>query len=239
MKKLLILGTLCLLFAISVVGQSQKEWEKVQSLNSWNVYQQFILNYPDGKYTDEAKKKQSLLEKPAEVIKVEENKVSTELPAENSINSALGDPSKNTSPIVIKKRRYYVNDIQLKPKEVKSLLKSDPESAIVYKKAMTYQTVGVVFLGVALGFTFYAMAHPPREEGPLPGISEEEMRRAMKPLYYSMGFIAVSLPFLYAGNMQLKKSVSIYNSKRTTGYNNYQKLELGITQNGLRMIYRF
>ena len=77
MKKSFLVTTICILFTISAISQSKKEWEKVQSLNSWNAYQQFIISYPNGIYTEPAKQKQSLLEKPTETKKVEAKKVET------------------------------------------------------------------------------------------------------------------------------------------------------------------
>ena len=56
MKKIFFIGVICLLYSISVFSQSKKKWEQTQSLNSISVYQDFINKYPDGKYTEEAKR---------------------------------------------------------------------------------------------------------------------------------------------------------------------------------------
>jgi hypothetical protein len=101
MKKLFIFGVLCLLLSISAISQSKKEWEKVQTINSWNVYQQFILNYPDGKYTEQAKQKQSLIKQPEQA-----KKVAAEVPVEKSIVEALAVSSQTNEPIELKKKRY-------------------------------------------------------------------------------------------------------------------------------------
>src|ERR1035437_88078 len=94
MKKLIVLVTLCLLFTITAVSQTKNEWEKVQSLNSWNVYQQFIISYPNGKYTEQAKQKLALLKQQEPVKKVEEKKVVVEVPVEKN-NVALATPEIN------------------------------------------------------------------------------------------------------------------------------------------------
>jgi len=192
MKKLFILGTLCLLFTISAVSQTKKEWEKVQSLNSWNAYQQFIQNYPNGKYTEEAKQKQSLVERPEPVIKVEENKDAQDVPADKSIGAASADSLKSGSQILIKKGRYYVDDKPLTNKELKTLLKSDPESAVFYKKAKTTAAIGYVLEGVTILLLMPTV-------GILPGI---------------IGGLLVATPFIIVSSKQSKKALQAYNSKR-------------------------
>lgn len=98
MKKLFILGIICIICTISVFSQSKKEWERVQTSNSWNVYKQFIQNYPNGKYTEQAKQKIAQLKEPevnvqkvelkkiAEVKPVEKNPVTPFVPEINQIN---------------------------------------------------------------------------------------------------------------------------------------------------------
>jgi hypothetical protein len=199
MKKEFILGITCLLLTLSVFSQSKKEWEKVQSLNSWNVYEQFIHNYPNGKYTEEAKQKQSLLKppapvNPAPVNTVEEKKVAGEDPVEKRIVAAQADSSMNKSQILVKKGRYYVDDKPIKGKELKTLLKSDPESAVYYKKSKTFATVGYV-LEVPAVLLIYSVA------GVIPGI---------------LGGVLVATPFLIVSNKHMKKSIEIYNSKHSS-----------------------
>lgn len=69
MKKILILGVIYLLFSISTFGQSKKEWERVQTLDASNVYEQFISNYPNGKYTELAKQRLAQLKEPKGKVK--------------------------------------------------------------------------------------------------------------------------------------------------------------------------
>ncbi|MBW8334040.1 MAG: hypothetical protein K0M40_18610 [Prolixibacteraceae bacterium] len=99
MKKLFVLGVIYLLCIISVFSQSKKEWERVQSANSWNVYKQFILNYPDSKYTELAKQKLAQLKEP------EANKKETEVnqPA-RSIQK--NDPKSQTSKMKPDQNRF-------------------------------------------------------------------------------------------------------------------------------------
>ena len=62
MKKILFIGVICLLFSTSTFCQSKKKWEQTQALNSISAYQDFIVEYPKGKYIEDAKLKLAQLE---------------------------------------------------------------------------------------------------------------------------------------------------------------------------------
>lgn len=72
MKKILLIGVICVFCSSSVFSQSKKKWEKTQALNSISVYQDFINKYPDGKYTELAK--QQLMQLKVQEAKKEELK---------------------------------------------------------------------------------------------------------------------------------------------------------------------
>lgn len=148
--------------------------------------------------------------------------------------------SQTKGQIEIQKRRYYVNGEPLVGKELQTLLKSEPESSVMYQKASQNLTIGGVFLGLGTVAVLYAAINPPKEDGKLPGtISDEEMSKWMVPIYISGACIAVSIPFLFTGKSQFKKAINLYNSKQTTGFNSNQKLELGLTQHGIGIVYKF
>ena len=63
MKRILFILTICLVCSISVFSQSNKKWEKTQTLNSIEGYQEFLLKYPNGEYTELAKQKLNVLQK--------------------------------------------------------------------------------------------------------------------------------------------------------------------------------
>jgi len=118
MKKLIVLGVICLLCTISVYSQSKKEWERVQSSNSWNVYQQFINNYPNGKYTELAKQKLAQLkEKEINTKKVETNKIDEVDPVEKDKVVIPTVKSQNNDPIVINKEADNPPDYYYSPNE--------------------------------------------------------------------------------------------------------------------------
>ncbi len=149
--------------------------------------------------------------------------------------------SQTNNQIVLNKKRYYQGDKMLNSKDLKTILISDTESGIAYKKAKTNTAIGGTLLGLGTVVIIYAIATPPKEdEGSLPGlISDEEMSKWLIPVYISGGCILASLPFLISGKKQFKKSISIYNSNQSTGYQSIQKLEFGLTQNGVGITYKF
>jgi hypothetical protein len=155
-----------------------------------------------------------------------------------SIVAAL---SQTSDTLVKVKRSYYLNDKRLNPKELKTVLKSDQESAVVYKKSSTMMITGQAFIGLGTIFILYAAINPPEEDGQMPGtISDEELKKWMVPVYCSLGCIAAAVPFLISGNKQFKKSVTIYNSKQTaTGYRNKMIMDIGITPKGVGIFCKF
>jgi hypothetical protein len=93
--------------------------------------------------------------------------------------------------IIVKKNRYYQNDKKLKNRELKTLLKSDPESAEMLKKSNSIFTIGIVTevvvavgVVVATGYTL--------------GV---------------LGGVAVALPFTVVSQNKFNKAIEIYNSK--------------------------
>jgi len=56
MKNILFVLSICLCCSFSVFSQSKKTWEKTLTLNTISGYENFIKEYPEGKYTELAKK---------------------------------------------------------------------------------------------------------------------------------------------------------------------------------------
>jgi hypothetical protein len=242
MKKLFILGTLCLLVTITAVSQSKKDWEKVQSLNSWNVYQQFIISYPNGKYTEQAKQKQSLLKQPETVKTVE-----AEVPVEKSTVVGPVVASQTNEQIELKKKRYYQNDKKLTNKDLKSILLSDPESAVEYEIAKKNSTIAAVPATIGAALCLYGAAVSLKQsvdesnaisDGNL--YYQSDQSKFVTPILVGAGLVVVAIPFMISSNNHLKKSVTIYNSKKSsTGYRDEMKLDFGITQTGVGVTYHF
>jgi len=147
--------------------------------------------------------------------------------------------SQTTGQLIKNKRAYYLNDKKLYPKELQTILKSEPESAVVLKKSKTNSTIGYVFIGAGTVLVMYAGLNPPEEDG-LGLINDEEMKKWMVPVYFSLGCLAVGIPFLLSGNKQFKKSIVIYNSKHSaTGFRNEMKMDIGFTPHGVGIYCRF
>jgi len=278
MKKIFILGVICLLCSISVFSQSKKEWERVQSSNSWNVYQQFILVYPNGKYTELAKQKLAQLkENEATKKDVEANKPTQtnqndiqkpQMSKKEQIKNKLKDPIypedptprlvstnnsgnslntalQNDAQIVLKKKSAYLNDKKLTRNELKDLLLSDPKSAIEYNKAKENATIGMVPIILGTGLALYgsivSLSSSVSDANSISNgkIETTDPSKYTTPIIAGCGLVLIGIPFIIASNNHIKKSINLYNSKQTTGYNGNQMLELGLTQNGIGLVYKF
>lgn len=114
MKNSLIISTFCLLFSFSALGQSKSEWKRVQSLDATNVYQQFINNYPNGKYTELAKQRLAELTKNAPVTKkTEPQKVQVTEPVDvKKVEVPVASPqAKNQTESTTKPKKEPLDDI--------------------------------------------------------------------------------------------------------------------------------
>jgi len=143
--------------------------------------------------------------------------------------------------IILSKKHYYLDDKKLNGKDLKVLLKSEPESSVILKKSTDNTSIGLAFAAVGTGLCIYAALNPPSEKkGPLPGlIDDAEMRKHLTPLLIGAGCVLVGVPFLVYGNSLLKKSVTVYNSKHSTTDNKSININLGVTLNGVGLDCRF
>ena len=109
--------------------------------------------------------------------------------------SAVAVLAQSNGQIVTKKGRYYVDDKQLSNKELKGLLKSNPESAVPLKKSKTILTVGYVLDGATVVVLMVASV------GALPAV---------------LGGVIIAIPFILVSNKHLKESVAAYNTSINT-----------------------
>jgi len=105
--------------------------------------------------------------------------------------SSFSGFSQTGNQIELKKKRYYQNDKQLNNKELKAILKSEPESAAALKKSRNIVTTGYILDGATAAVLVATV-------GVLPAV---------------LGGVLVATPFIIVSNKHLKKSVEIYNSK--------------------------
>ena len=161
--------------------------------------------------------------------------------------SSFSGFSQTGNQIELKKKRYYQNDKKLKSKELKSILLSDPESAVEYKIAKKNSTIAAVPAGIGSLLCFYGVGVMLKQSADESNaISngdiyyQSDQSKFVTPVLVGTGLIIVAVPFMISSNKHLKKSVSIYNSKKTsTGYRDEMKLNFGLTKNGVGITCSF
>ena len=147
--------------------------------------------------------------------------------------------SQKNDQILLIKRHYYLNDKQLNNKELKGLLKSNSESAKAYSNSQSYTVGGIVLIvGGATYMIATTVFAKPSTEKHLPGIDPDADKKAKNALIGG-GITLVGCVGMLLSYSQLKKSISIHNSKHTTGFNGNIKLDLGFTRNGFGMVCKF
>lgn len=153
--------------------------------------------------------------------------------------------SQNSNEIVLLKKRYYQNEKKLTNNDLKSILLSNSESAAEYKIAKKNSTIAAVPMvaGTALCLlgSFSMLKSSIDETNAINNgdIYYEASTAYVAPVLLGAGLVLAGVPFALASNKHLKKSISIYNSNQATGYRDIQKLEFGLTQNGVGITYRF
>lgn len=153
--------------------------------------------------------------------------------------------SQQNDQILIKKRNYMLNDKKLTNDELKTLLRSDPESGAMLKKAGINYTVGYILLttgslcaltGAVISFAESAKQASDVSNGK---ISSSSGSAGLAPILVGAGLVIAAVPFVVTGNKQLKKSINLYNAKRTSGYNTKVKLDFNLSTSGVGIACRF
>jgi hypothetical protein len=157
--------------------------------------------------------------------------------------SSFSGFSQTGNQIELKKKRYYQNDKKLTSKDIKSILLSDPESAVEYQLAKKNSTIAAVPMlagaGLCLYGSFASLKSSIDQTNAINNGEYYEEKSYLGPVLLGAGLVVVGLPFALSSNKHLKKSIDIYNKNQTTGYSDIQKLEFGLTQNGVGVVYRF
>jgi hypothetical protein len=157
--------------------------------------------------------------------------------------SAMSVLAQSNEQLVLKKKHYYQNDKKLNSKDIKSILLSDPESAVEYQIAKKNSTIAAVpmLAGTALCLygSFASLKSSIDQTNALNNGEYYEEKSYVAPVLLGAGLVLVGIPFVLSSNKHLKKSITIYNKNQTTGFHNIQKLEFGLTQNGIGVTYHF
>jgi len=109
--------------------------------------------------------------------------------------TAFSISAQSNEQITIKKNRYYHNDEQLNRRDLKTLLKSEPESALLLKQSNSVLTLGII-TNVALSVGIVVATGYPL------GI---------------IGGFAAALPFSVVSVNKFNKAIEVYNSKHGGG----------------------
>jgi hypothetical protein len=131
--------------------------------------------------------------------------------------------------IVIKKKQFYLNEKKLTINELKMALNSKPESAAEYKQYSSNMNTAnvIVGAGTVLCLTGVVIMYlTPNDTSNPP--------KFVLPVLAGCGLVCVGIPFLLISNNHFKKSITLYNSKRSsTSFINESKLDIGLTQSGI------
>ena len=152
--------------------------------------------------------------------------------------------SQGKDQISLVKKRFYVNERQLSNTELKTMLKSTPESAAMLGKATTNQTIGTVLVGVGtvsclVGATMTLLSSAKQASDVSSGKSSSSSGTGLLPVVVGAGFVFAGLPFILTGSKQLTKSVNLYNAKHTSANSAKTRLDFSVAPTGLRMAIRF
>ncbi len=161
--------------------------------------------------------------------------------------SSFSGFSQTGNQIELKKKRYYQNDKKLTNKDLQSILLSNPESAVEYKLAKKNSTIGAIPALTGTALVLYGTVIMLKQsidesnaisDGDL--YYQSDQSKFVTPILIGAGLAVVAIPFALVSNKHLKKSITIYNSNKTlTSYRDEMKLDFGLTQNGVGIVYRF
>jgi hypothetical protein len=153
--------------------------------------------------------------------------------------------SQSNGQIRIAKKKIYQNDTLLTRAELYSILKSEPASKETAEQAEASATAGSIFAGVgsaaALIYGVLILSSSAKDANNVSNgnLNATDPSKYNSLFYVAIGAAAVSLPFIISSNKQLKKSVSLYNSKNATGFRQEQNINFRLSPAGFRLTYNF
>jgi hypothetical protein len=153
--------------------------------------------------------------------------------------------SQTNGPISIVKKKVYQNDTLLTRAELYSILKSEPASKETAEKAESSATTGTVLAGIGsgaaliYGVLIFSSSVKDANNVSNGNLNTTDPSKYSSLFYIAVGTVALSIPFLITSNKQLKKSVSLYNSKNATGFRQEQNINFRLSPAGFRLTYNF
>jgi hypothetical protein len=124
--------------------------------------------------------------------------------------TTLSGQVNNTDSLYAKRGRYYQQGKKLKPKELKSILLSTPESAVYYKKYKTATIIAVSSVPIAFLFALLAT----QKSGDIVYRKNNENKILMLSITGLLFNINTFYFFLH-GNRQYKQSIKAYNRTKS------------------------
>jgi hypothetical protein len=202
----IVFGAICtmILFSVCNFSMALEKMEPIMALAESNIGISNELSWGSGDfYAAEVASESAVSEETTNPSTSEVSDTSpSDLPAESAllenaenteiVADTLQNATQQSGLIVLKKNRYYQNDKKLNGRELKKILKSDPESAAAYKKGTALNTTGMIFL-IAVDIALIATTGT--YLGILPGM-------------------LVVLPFTMGAQKHFNKAIEIYNSKQ-------------------------
>ena len=265
MKKFFVIGVICLLCTISVFSQSKKEWERVQSSNSWNVYKQFILVYPNGKYTELAKQKLAQLKEPEKKI--------AEITEEQPIKNIDGEKKTKKSANLINETKNTVNSVQseistikkeggkytldqnpISRKQLLSLYITCPDALTEYKLGKTNSTNSSVMIlgGLAYIIVSKRLIIMKREDELTKWFREVQKGDTQNTFDYSeydskikmhtiigAGITVIGGILKFTAPAHFTKAVNLYNSKHNGISSTQIKFDFNLNSDGIGFTVKF
>jgi len=162
--------------------------------------------------------------------------------------STLAVIAQENAPITIKRKFAFQNDKKLSAKELKTILMNTPESAVECKKANSQATLAMVPMIAGTGLCLYGAAVSLKQSADEnKAISngnlyyKSDQSKFVLPVLAGACLVIAGIPLILSSQKHTLKSIELYNEKLKgkTGYRNDQKLDIGITQNGVGVVFHF
>lgn len=135
--------------------------------------------------------------------------------------------------ITMEKGKFYQNGKQISTYETKTLIASNYEASVLFKKAKSKEGLGGFLLGFGIGLTVGDVV--------VGLVSDSEYPSAMT--YIGAASIVTSIPVLSGRTKKLKKAIEVYNNglQPKVGYQNTNNFNMNIIANangyGLRITF--
>ncbi|MGM0408399.1 MAG: hypothetical protein ACQERU_10465 [Bacteroidota bacterium] len=147
--------------------------------------------------------------------------------------------------LFIQKKHVYQNGKRINKEELKAQLTSSPAGAVEYNKYKTKNTIASAATIVGSGFVLYlGAASLSNSLNDVKNLNEGNLETSdgsnlVFPAIATVSFVSIAAVLSLSAKDNLIKAVTIYNGNNKTGYKGNQKVEMGLTENGIGLTFRF